>query len=286
MGGYEPDMVDVGWNPLNIINPEMTSPSRSQLFIVLHEYGHHHFFPTLPGEIEVNVNLPATYVYHQKLGYTFEDIAPTPIDGAFMHSIHQQLTRDEAAVNWMITRNFADGEPMGIEEDHPDRYDHKSYQSRGFAKYVDFAALLGWDALAGAYAPYIADDLATGGVTLGIEPEGFILNASTSAGVNTLPLFHFWGLVVPGDQLREANAEFPPSPQILDRLLTYRAQIPINQAAFDAHFESISDTVVDSWTEFYATRRLSYDEGAAQRALSHLDCLIVNYYPDAEVTCD
>ena len=36
-------------------------------------------------------------------------------------------------------------------------------------------------------------DMATGGVTLDIEPEDFVPNASMSAGENTLPLFHFWG---------------------------------------------------------------------------------------------
>ena len=69
MGGYEPGMEDAGWNPLHLIDPTIISPSDSQLFIVLHEYGHQHFFPTLPGETEVNVNLPATYIYHQKLKF-------------------------------------------------------------------------------------------------------------------------------------------------------------------------------------------------------------------------
>ena len=140
--------------------------------------------------------------------------------------------------------------------------------------------------MAGAYAPYVADDLATGGITHDIEPEEFVLNASASAGVNTLPLFHFWGVLVPDERLRAANAIHPNSPELLRRLLEYRALIPADREAFDAHFQGISDTVVDSWTQFYEIRRQSYDEVAARRAIRHLDCLIYSYYPDSGVSCD
>ena len=123
-------------------------------------------------------------------------------------------------------------------------------------------------------------------MTPAIDPEDFILNASTPAGVNTLPLFHFWGVVVPDARLRAVHAERPPSPALLDRLMVYRGQVTADQAAFDAQFESINDTVTDSWTEFYAARRATYDAAAGQRALAHLDCLIHSYYPEAAVRCD
>ncbi len=56
--------------------------------------------------------------------------------------------RDLSAINWMVTHNFRAGNPMDISNTTKDEV---RYQHRGYGKYIEIAALFGWEALENYY---------------------------------------------------------------------------------------------------------------------------------------
>ncbi|MFN9959464.1 MAG: hypothetical protein ACK55I_40765, partial [bacterium] len=100
-------------------------------------------------------------------------------------------TRDQAALNWMVTPNFRAGNPMDISNTTKDEV---RYQHRGYAKYVEIAALFGWEVLDSFYRREQLDFIAqtpSDGLT-GVDSR--ILRLSRAAGTDLRPLIHFWGV--------------------------------------------------------------------------------------------
>ena len=86
------------------------------------------------GEGEAIVNFPHVYVMNQKFGVDF--------DKAFRQSRGAaNYTVDDAAIHWMITENFRNGNPMDKSNTTLDEF---RYQARSYAKYADTARLFGW----------------------------------------------------------------------------------------------------------------------------------------------
>jgi hypothetical protein len=194
-----------------------------------HEMGHAQLFSNFPGEGEAAVNLLAAAIYNRLYGMN--------IDQALGESFNNQpqITRDQAALNWMVTPNFRAGKPMDISNTTKDEV---RYQQRGYAKYVEMAALFGWEVIDSFYnreqLDYIAQTPSDGLK----DVDSRILRFSRAAGVDMRPLVHFWG-VQPKDSMllrQRINAEnLKPSKLICDRLTHYKAIIPLNNAQFVAH---------------------------------------------------
>jgi hypothetical protein len=201
---------------------------------VLHEVGHSQFFSKFKGETEAVVNLPHVAVMNRKFGMD--------LDSAFGDSVSgkKEISLDQAAIMWMVTENFRQGKPMDI-SNRPG--DEVKYQHRGYGKYVEIANLFGWEALErfwhaenegwqpGDPSPQNND-----------PTDDRILRLSKAAGADLTPLIHFWG-IQPKDPntLAEAirNAGLKPSRKIHDRLQHYMSLIPMDNAEFRKHCDTI-----------------------------------------------
>ena len=192
-----------------------------------HELGHADLFSGFDGEGEAAVNL--LYIAIKN------NLYKENIDEALGESMgrHKELGREVAAVNWMVTPNFRAGAPMDITNSEKNEV---RYQERGYAKYVEVAALFGWDKLEAFWRE--ENQVAIPGKDPSIETDSRILRMSKAAGVDLTPLIHFWG-VQPNDPvaLKAAitAAGLLPSAVIYDRLKVYQGLIPMNNAAFKIH---------------------------------------------------
>ncbi len=196
-----------------------------------HELGHAELFTNFPGEGEAANNVLAAAVYNKNYGLN--------IDTAFGKSFFNQphITREQAALNWMVTPNFRAGKAMDISNTTKDEV---RYQHRGWAKYVEIADLFTWGALErfNAEENRVAD-LAVPPASDGLSAvDSRIFRMSKEAGVDLTPLIHFWG-VQPVDATKLKNkmleANLQPSKVIYDRLAIYQSIIPMDNAAFEKH---------------------------------------------------
>ncbi|MEI6408237.1 MAG: M60 family metallopeptidase, partial [Bacteroidota bacterium] len=194
-----------------------------------HEMGHAQLFSKFPGETEAAVNLLAAAIYNRLYGMDID----TALGNSFGNQ--PQITRDQAAMNWMVTPNFRAGNPMDISNTTKDEV---RYQQRGYAKYVEMAALFGWEMIDSFYRKENLDYIAQTPIDSLPEVDSRILRFSRTAGADLRPLIHFWG-VQPQNAavLKEAiTAEnLQASKLICDRLTHYKAILPADNAEFLAH---------------------------------------------------
>ena len=115
----------------------LTDPMHSE--VEWHETGHAQLPTMYPGENEAIVNL--VYCYIQNVTFNM------PLDRAFQSSFgpsynDKGFLPDDAAIHWMISRNFKQGKEMDRSRSE---HNQMRYQQRGYAKYVDFVRLFGWE---------------------------------------------------------------------------------------------------------------------------------------------
>lgn len=223
---YNPHDVEIGnknhWFLTNGINFWETE---------FHELSHAQMFSKFEGEAEATVNLTSAYIYNRKYGMDI-DLA---FGNSFSCSLSPVMNRDQAAITWMVTPNFRAGKPMDISNTS---HDEVRYQYRGYGKYIEIAALFGWDKLCDFYKQENLDYIANtpnDGLT---STDSRIFRMSKAAGVDLRPLIHFWG-VQPVDhallQDRITAAGLLPSSKIYDRLIHYKSIVPMNNAQFADH---------------------------------------------------
>ncbi len=246
---------------------------------VLHEVGHSQLFSKFRGEVEAVVNLPHVAVMNRKFG--------VPLDEAFGDSVtgKKQISLDQAAIMWMVTENFRQGNPMNI-SNRPG--DEVKYQHRGYGKYVEIANLFGWSVLErfwragneswkpGDPSPQNAD-----------PTDDRILRLSRAAGVDLTPLIHFWGIQPEAPEaLAETmrNEGLKPSPRIRERLQHYKTVIPMDNTAFRAHADVVYPNGLGKpknprygagWYEVWMPK---YNEGHGQAAQTALQRIIDLYF--------
>ena len=261
----------------------------------LHELGHALLFDNFIGEEEAAVNMLYIAVANQLYGKSI-DVALGESMGDFAN-LGPHLTREVAAVNWMVTANFRAGKAMDI-----DANNEVSYQQRGYAKYAEIAALFGWEKINAYYAqennifrnPAVAADKG-----LGLNPdEGRILKWSIAAGADLTPLIHFWG-VQPSTEnaakLRVAikAAGLKPSLAVYNRLKVYQGLIPMDNAAFKAHavkrlnVASVADIKGANSTDsngmgWYAYNLEKYNTVEGQATQKALNEIFKKYFPDGQ----
>ncbi len=256
----------------------LTGP-REGTSTTFHELGHAELFTKFPGETEAVVNLP--YVAVMNRGFNFS------LDKAFSLSMgnKEEISLEQAAIMWMVTMNFRQGNPMNITNSTKNEV---RYQHRGYAKYVEIANLFGWDALHDFWYSVNTDYM--NGITYNRnndEADNRILRLSRSAGVDLRPLVHFWG-VHPNrdDTLKQAMQRegLMPSPLIYDRLMHYKSMIPMNNEEFVAHADIVSPNRDGSGNPdygkgWYFVWESLYNESHGDSAQAAMQDIIDYYFP-------
>ncbi len=257
------------WSPLKVTDGEIPSD------VIFHEMGHLHNMPTLAVEIESNVNLPAVFIYNEIYGMD--------IDQALVHSRHQLFTREEAAIDWMVSSNFRSGKRMGYNNvDYPVNWPEQAYSQRGHAKWVDLAALFDWDALGRVNQVFYEEQTQSKPLNT-IADDDMIRTASQALNANVAPLFEFWG-ILPSDALFDELADLPRPQKILDRLLRYRTIAPTSPAKFAYYHERMKDRFLNGMNRARFDAYLdTLDQAACQAIGDRVDAIIRKYYGDQAV---
>ncbi len=253
-----------------------------------HELGHAQLFSDFPGEGEASINILTVAISTTLYGVDFDRALSKS-----MNDTPQLIGRDQAAVGWMVRQNFRDGKAMGIGE-NGDAHE-VMYVQRGYAKYVEIAALFGWDKLGKFYSEenrvFRKEAVAAGA---GLEEvDSRILRMSIAAGVDLTPLIHFWGVQpVKADALSSAIAAagLKPSALIYDRLVRYQGMIPMTNAAFQAHAVEFlnkpastlklngdnNNTYGEGWYKVWIDRYGAAEGQAAKNAFANI---LKKYFP-------
>lgn len=245
-----------------------------------HEMGHAQLFSKFPGEVEAAVNLLAAAIYNRLYGMDIDTALGESFDN------HPQITRDQAAMNWMVTPNFRAGNPMDISNTTKDEV---RYQQRGYGKYVEMAALFGWEMIDSFYLKENLDFIdQTPGDGLS-QVDSRILRLSRTAGADLRPLIHFWG-VQPQDaaelKVRLDAEHLLPSRLICDRLTHYQAVLPANNAEFITHANTFFGGSIpsgghpDYGSGWYNIWKTQYDSTHGLLGKQALQNIIDLYFPN------
>jgi hypothetical protein len=264
-------------------------PDKDFSEIEFHELGHAELFSNFPGEGEAANNILTVAVSNKLYGVDFDRGLSKS-----MNNTSQLIGRDQAAVGWMVRQNFRDGKAMGIGiagDAH-----EVMYVQRGYAKYVEIAALFGWDKLEKFYLEenrVFRKEAVAAGAGLEQNVDSRILRMSIAAGVDLTPLIHFWGVQpVKADALSAAIAAagLKPSALIYDRLARYQKMIPMTNAAFQAHAVEVlnkpasalklngdnNNTYGEGWYKLWID---SYGAAEGQAAQKAFDGIFTKYFP-------
>ena len=279
--GYMPSDVTNGNNKSWLL-----TPGKGYSDVEFHELGHAQLFSDFDGEGEASVNLLSVAVANQLYGVNIDAGLGRSMNGT------PHIGRDVAAVNWMVTQNFRLGKAMDITNSEKNEV---RYQQRGYAKYVEVAALFGWDKLDSFYAEEerVAQlKLTKAGNTLA-KDDSRILRMSIAANVDLTPLIHFWGVLPKNPTALAAAitaANLPRSALIYDRLIGHKGLIPTTNAQFKLHAATFLNK--DAALISGAGRSLDYGEGwysvwlntygaeQGQAAKDALDSIVSKYFPD------
>ena len=245
-----------------------------------HEMGHAQLFSKFPGETEAAVNVPAAAIYNQLYGMDID----TALGESFGNAPY--ITRDQAALNWMVTPNFRAGNPMDISNTTKDEV---RYQQRGYAKYIEMAALFGWEVIDSFYKKEQLDfinQVPGDGLT---DVDSRILRFSSTCGVDVRPLIHFWGVHPKEPATLEAaiaSEGLQPSKFICDRLTHYKSIIPLDNAQFAEHANAFFGGAVppggdpDYGSGWYNLWLPQYNETHGFLAQQAMQDIIDLYFPD------
>ena len=244
-----------------------------------HEMGHAQLFSNFPGETEASVNVLAAAIFNRLYGMDIDMALGRSFDDA------PYRTRDQSALNWMVTPNFRAGKAMDISNTTKDEV---RYQQRGYAKYIEMAALFGWEMIDSFYNREQLDfiqQVPGDGLT---DVDSRILRFSRTAGADVRPLIHFWG-VHPKNPAVLADAisteGLSPSKLICDRLVHYKSIIPLNNAEFEAHAKAFFGGSVpagghpDYGSGWYNIWLTQYDETHGALAQESMQNIIDLYFP-------
>lgn len=235
-------------------------------WVVLHEFGHLHNAPGLAHEIESNVNLWSAYVHQAVLGFE--------ADEAMSASIFQELTIEEAALDWIFTDNFINGQRIGH-----GRYGHMlQYQSRGHAKFADIGRLFGWEVIRNANLAFIQRRIETGQRITTVGDDDYIRTMSRANNINLAPLFEFWG-ILPSDALVQELADLAPPTRFLRQLEHYRALVPKTPEAFLYFYERMTYKVTPpNGSPRYIDLQQDYTQAFADATVARIDAIAQKYY--------
>jgi len=219
-------------------------------FIILHEMGHAHnqmkeLDAREAGTEESLVNLPAVLAYNMTYCYDISGFA-------MQASINQGLTLDEAAMDWMISDNFKNGQHMSF--DPIFKSQERGYQSRGHAVYVDIASIYGWGIVGKIFEIFQRDWDAMTSLYEEVESnaERVVTVLLNTIGINLIPFFHFWGLITNKEAANLYKANLSMSNYkislVKKRLIHYKNLIPKNYAEFINYYISMTN---EKWRPYW-----------------------------------
>ncbi|MEO1257402.1 MAG: M60 family metallopeptidase [Bacteroidota bacterium] len=231
-GGYPMAFNAVGYRgPWNNAEDGIHRVISSSTFhgTMTHEWGHIYRHVVMPMEAEAVVNIPTAYVEYEVFGLDFDHC---------MTTVYAKYTRDQAMWDWVTSQNFRRGHDMSVDTlpDGTVGWKMLQYQQRGYAKYIDLAEMMGWDAFREIHfefkSRYVDEDDYVNQVTR----DDYVYTASEVLNVDIRPLFHFWG-IHESDTLKPYMDILPESDWIKERLYYYYSIIPTDfQAVYDANF--------------------------------------------------
>ena len=240
--------------------------------VAFHEFGHAASINKFVGEVESIVNL----FYAPVLNRMFS----VPLEEAYGRSMNYdtggKMNRKDAAINWAVTGRFRNGLPMRAQE--------MNYQHRGFGKYIEIAALFGWDGLGDFWKSVSADFRI--GITYpkNSDPtDSRIIRMSNAANANLLPLIHFWGVHPQDAAAIQEKLDFQgikPSPAIYDRLKYYQSVIPMTTDQFKAHDNLVGNLISVNEQDQYQAWRTDWTEALGQQSVDKIQEIIDLYFPD------
>lgn len=267
------------------------------LTVFFHELGHAEKIYKFKGETEAFVNLLWVPVFNKKFGVDLEDAFEESSTTTISHTI------DEAAISWMITENFREGNAMSSTSGQFRQ--EFSYQPRGYAKYADMVRLFGWDPIEDFYAD-LNDRYDNGTYTytgnVNTAPtDQRILYMSKAAGYDLRPLLHFWG-IHPIDATDLATSieeiDVEKSVDIYDQLIRYKGIVPMDNNAFRAFgLNDFSESAIENYNSLYENNIdqsyyqgflqkfwSSYSEDEGQATVDEIQNIIDTYFPDGRPT--
>ena len=263
-------------SPLMVLSPAQYIDQRFSIATMLHEWGHSHRLPVFDGEGESIVNTNTVIAYNTVFGYD--------LDAALALSREQKFNRDQAAIDWIRTENFRQNKPIAYDETWPTstgkngiENDQRRYQTRGHARWADLADIFGWDAIGAVNAVFYqryADSLEV--LPKETDIDDYIEVASNVLGVNTAPLFHFWG-IQPSASLATILSGLPESPAIKARLEHYLAVAPANNAEWRAYSDVMFPTV-GYYQSQYTDLNANFDVATGQEILDQIQFLLDTYF--------
>lgn len=260
--------------------------------IFFHEQGHAEKIYKFKGEIESFVNFLWVPIYNKKFGIELNQAFEDSFSAyGLFHSI------EEAAISWMISENFREGNPMSTTTGY---YRQEfSYQPRGHAKYADLVRLFNWEALESFYAKtsesYENGILDYDSNVNAVPTDDRLLRMSQAAGYDLRPLIHFWG-IHPNDfnslEAEIINSGLKKSTAIYDQLSYYKTIVPMDNQAFrDFGLEDYTEEKILNST-FYDYVSQSYNQGFLKKwwndygttegesAVNEIQNIIDLYFPD------
>jgi hypothetical protein len=238
----------------------------------LHELGHATSITKFSGEMEALVNFLYVPVHNRMFD--------VPLEESFGRSLNvnagSSMNRKHAAINWVVTSLFRGGDPMSATE--------MKYQHRGYAKYVEIAALFGWDAI-GDFWKSVAVDYENGiSYSKNYDPpDSRIIRMSRAANANLLPLIHFWGVHPNTASYINSTLESEgilPSAAIYDRLKYYQSVVPMSAAEFKTHDNAVGSLISVNEQDQYDEWRTTWTSTLGQESVDAIQDIIDTYFPD------
>ncbi len=277
---YKPSLPENG----NKKHYYLTGPedSHSSCF---HELGHAVRITKFRGETEAIVNFLYVAIMNQKFGMD--------LDTAFMKSFytgHNIKSLAEVAQMWLVKDNFRAGKEMNCTNKPGDEM---KYQYTGYAKYVDYVDIFGWDALNSFFRAYELDYMGNKEffpkAVNQDNVDNRIFNLSKAAGCDVRPLIHFWGIQPENPKALEGrilNAKLKPSKEIYDKLLSYKSIVPANNAEFKILANKLypkklkeDEATIKNGMGWYFSYLEKYNESHAEESRNAVQSIIDTYFP-------
>mmetsp|Transcript_7548 Transcript_7548/g.10987 ORF Transcript_7548/g.10987 Transcript_7548/m.10987 type:complete len:1119 (+) Transcript_7548:40-3396(+) len=260
----------------------VTQPERSH--ICYHELGHAQLFSKFAGEEEAVVNFLYVYVNNVKFG--------VDLDQAFMDSFTTgDYTIDKAAIHWMITDNFRNGNEMDTTNSE---YNEMRYQHRGYAKYAELARMYGWSMLSDFWGEEHRQHMLGNTIIKNdSDPDDRIFRLSVAAGEDITPLIHFYGIHPANPSALKTsleNAGLFPSETLRQHLVDYAALVPFTRQDFINHFNEVYPGKKDCnccespnyGCGWYNANYNDWDETKAAATIDSLRNILNLYYPASQ----
>ncbi|RTE53906.1 carbohydrate-binding protein [Arenibacter aquaticus] len=260
--------------------------------VLFHEQGHAEKVYKFKGEIESFVNFLWVAVHNKKFGVELNKAFEESFNGYGLSH-----TLEEAAISWMITENFRNGNPMSTQTG---QYRQElSYQPRGHAKYADLVRLFNWEALEQFYAntseSYEKGEIDYSANVNAVPTDDRLLRMSQAAGYDLRPLIHFWGIHPDDNSSLETaiqNSNLKKSTAIYDQLSYYKTIVPMDNTAFrDFGLVDYSENRIQNSSYFNHTAQSyypgffkkwwdGYNEPEGQAAVDQIQSILDLYFPD------